>query len=341
MKSSTATLLMAGLFVITGCGEPVAPPIDQAPSTASQVIADPTIPVTACNATINQPGIYTLISDLIDCPPITGLAISGKLGGRVTLRLNGHRIAWTGLPDDIVGVSGLKIGSYVTVLGPGVVEGYWANLEIDGEHSHISGVLARYPQSWNALISNSLEVELDGNNFVGGPEEGMLVDHGSRNIVIARNEFLGQNNIAQTLRLKGVSGVEVRNNVFRGASIALSIEGGGNNLVVRNRVFAFNGTAILLDNSSGNQILRNTLRGNQSGVVAWGGGTNVVIGNTITDGGIGISMEQGDNGPTTGNRILRNSVLDNSTDLGDDQGCATQNIWLDNIFDTATSPCLH
>jgi parallel beta-helix repeat protein len=336
-----ATLALGGVLAFLGCREPTAPPIDPAQSPSLQLTAAPTTPVTECFTSITEPGDYTLMNDLVDCHPGNIFIVSGRLGGRVTLRLNGHRIAWTGDPDAIVGSTGISVGSYVTVLGPGVVEGYWANIGIGGERSEVRGVTARYPQSWNVLVAGARHLMIEGNAFKGGPEAGMLITGGSRGVVVVRNEFQGEFNIYEILQLKDVTGIEIRNNVFRNAWKAVTIDGGSSNIVVGNRVFDFREVGISLENTVSNQILGNTMRRNEVGVRVWGGGNHLVVGNTITDGGLGISMESGQTGPTSGNRIERNTVLDNSTDLGDELGCATQNLWLNNIFNTATSDCLH
>ena len=343
-KLVAASLLLAAGFVVA-CGEPVAPPTDQVSSNPLQFTADPTTPITDCHTTITTPGDYTLVNDLVSTSAdICGITVSGRLGGRVTLRLNGHRIAWNGSPDDIAGFSGLTIGSYVRVLGPGIIEGYWANVLLNGERSEVQGVTTRYPQSWNFLLGDfqvgGRHLKIEGNTLLGGPESGMLVAPGSSDIVVADNQFLGEGRIERSLRLDRATRVEIRNNVFRGAWQAILVEQGSNNSMIGNRIVEFPDYGIAMLSSVGNQVLRNTLKGNGFQVVAWGGSNHVVAGNTITNGGIGIAMDFGPDGPATGSLIERNTVLSNGTDLGEEQGCPSLNTWRFNIFSTASAPCL-
>lgn len=138
------------------------------------------------------------VNDLFNCQ-VYSVRVAGRLGAPVTLRLNNHRIAWAANPAETpVGTTALDIGSYATVLGPGVVEGYWANIGMSGEPSVLRGVTATNPQSYNLLAAGQ-HLLIQGNTFKGGAR--------SRG---ASRWLVGCRNCGQPYRLAAVHSVIAR-----------------------------------------------------------------------------------------------------------------------------------
>jgi parallel beta-helix repeat protein len=338
IKLARMSLLTGVMFAFAGCGEPTTPSLDQVPSSLDKVTEESAIPVSECGTTITGPGNYVLVKDLFNCQ-VYSVRVAGRLGAPVTLRLNNHRIAWTANPVETpVGTTALDIGSYATVLGPGVVEGYWANIGLNGVQSVLRGVTATNPHSWNLLAAGQ-HLLIQGNTFRGGPVAGVQVD-GSSDLVLAGNHFrpAPHGNLADPALLLRSTGVEVRENDFREVLTGIIAQGGGNHRIVHNVFSNTLNAGIHLQWSNGNQILRNVMRTNhQWGILLWGGGSNTIRDNTVTDGGTGISLESG----TAGNIIQGNYVVNNSgLDLGEEAGRCDLDTWLNNTFITAWPLCI-
>lgn len=114
MKRATSQkTIYAALFVLAIVG------------TAS---ADDPTPVTACGTVITVAGKYRLANDLVSCSTV-GVEIQAS---NTTLLLNGHTIS-----GGAVGAVGVEVdagGGNVSVIGPGVLTGFFFGIDLGGSN---------------------------------------------------------------------------------------------------------------------------------------------------------------------------------------------------------------
>ena len=109
-----------------------------------------------------------------------------------------------------------------------------------------------------------------------------------------------------------------------------------------NNVASNNGAVgILLFAGSGNQVKGNTTNGNGQDGILSGGGVSTghsIKDNTASGNGIaGIRLLAG----STGNNVKGNTAQSNSfVDLADDNPNCDNNVWTNNVFNTASKTCI-
>jgi parallel beta-helix repeat protein len=289
-------------------------------------------PINGCTQ-INTPGSYRLVADLIserDCVTIT---VSD-----VDLRLNGHTI--TGPGTNTFG-SGISIGAHtnVKVKGPGIITNFSSGVSLHGTDS-----------------SELTDVTVT-NNFAGF----FVVEIAEGNL-FRRNTATG--NVGRGFFLEGASNNSFLNNVASNNEDGFIVGPGTGNHFKGNTMNGNSSSGITAigtseEPSTAHTIEDNTADGNQFGIHLWGFSTgNNVSGNTTVNGFVGIAL-QGSSGNnininttlnnrfgialqgSSGNNISANTALNNSlTDLTDESVECDNNLWTNNIFNTANQPCI-
>jgi hypothetical protein len=167
-------------------------------------------------------------------------------------------------------------------------------------------------------------------------EEGVLADGGNFNRYLALS--LTSNNV----------GFEISNSMA--------------SAIVRSQVTNSPFTGVLLFQTSGFLVYGNTVLNSNTGIFDNGGTNNVILSNTasfgvgISDVGILVSaqsdvvLHNSTVGNQTGiwvsatlggNRLLKNTSVQNTLDMRDDAAGCDSNIWKVNNFVTANQPCIH
>jgi parallel beta-helix repeat protein len=144
------------------------------------------------------------------------------------------------------------------------------------------------------------------------------------------------------------------------AGFDLGIEIFGSNNTIERVSFAGGGYAAIHESVGGHNTFRfNRVDGHlENGFNAWAD-SDQVIGNRIAGAGVGIQIGRATGslvaenvivasgigilvGGGKGNVIRQNDVQNNAYDLFDlSETTCTDNTWIDNIFTTATQPCMH
>jgi parallel beta-helix repeat protein len=221
---------------------------------------------------------------------------------QVDLDLNGHTIDGLFIFDE--STAGIQVVGVtrVDINGPGVITNFGRGVDFEGvDHSEVKDVTLTL-------------------NFQG---------------FVVNRDFITPN-------LNKLS----EKNWFRGNTSTgnfqhgFTLNGASNNYFLNN-VSSNNGAqGFLVADGSANQFKSNTANGNvETGINAAGGGEHTVKDNTANGNGIvGIVVPVG----STKNSVKGNTAQSNvSVDLRDDNTNCDQNHWTNNIFNTASQPCIH
>jgi parallel beta-helix repeat protein len=130
-----------------------------------------------------------------------------------------------------------------------------------------------------------------------------------------------------------------RNTATGNVSRGFFLEGASNNSFLSN-VASNNEFGFILGDGTGNHLKENTTNGNSVMGIEIVGETSTAhtIENNTANGNVlfGIHL-----GGSTGNNVNGNTALNNSTDLVDDSIACDNNIWTNNVFNTANQTCIH
>ena len=260
-----------------------------------------TITQSTCPIVIDQPGEYSLATDVGPCAPgADGIDIAAS---NVTLHLFGHTIAGAatvGTCDNALGISISSSGSMLTnvnVLGPATINNF------------VFGFNAA-----NSANSSVKFVNVNANCPDLGGATGLEIDPPGGHWTLQGNVVRGPGDTTAGIVLSQVN----------------------NNIVVRNNV----NDSITMFRSDNNVIVANTANDNFGGIILLGSHNNQVIANTTSNNrdfsGILIFGNSGGNN-FSGNKSFNNLPFDMEDD---NPNCGT-NTWQGNKFNLASQPCIH
>jgi hypothetical protein len=270
---------------------------------ASPAKAGTTITQSTCPVVINQPGEYTLGTDVGPClPGVDGIDI---LASNVTLHLNGHTI--TGSCDS--SAIGIHVGvamsptalTQVRVLGTGTIIGFT-------------------------------------NGFVADNSAGSFVKFVTVTPTCSDFSF-GFHILAPSSQWKLEGNVVLEPADNRNNSAGIVLQSGANDCdVVRNNV---NDTISV--NSNNNNIINNTANDNVGGIFVTGNDNEIHANTTDNNNGDpGILLSCSHTNCASGNIISGNTSLNNTPyDMEDDTANCGTNKWRGNKFKTANMSCIH
>ena len=288
-------------------------------------------PITMCPTTIGKSGKYFLAKDLQGCMPF-GISITVS---DVAVELRGHTIqaVSTGnVPGDVAilaDVGGTTALSHLEIEGPGTVtQGdngiYFGNVH----YSRVRNLVA---------VQNNTGIAVNAGDLTS---DAMIAATASTN-----NEF--SNKVATS-------------NLFDG----ITVNGGNENRFIRNNLSGNSGNGLNLSNAKNNEFSNNVTTSNSSdGIIVNGGNENRFIRNNLSgNSGNGLNLLNAKNNVvrentadanslsgidiaplSSGNLVDGNTALGNTTDLVDQSGGCTQNMWTNNSFspNSNSPPCIH
>jgi parallel beta-helix repeat protein len=124
---------------------------------------------------------------------------------------------------------------------------------------------------------------------------------------------------------------------FGGGGYAGIYAGGGGRSVYRQNHFDGHLEYAITGGGDGDQVVGNRMSNTGVGVNMRGAYGRLVAENTILNSGIGVQLSGG-----SGNMIRGNLIQNSNYDLYDENpNTCTDNTWINNIFTTATQPCMH
>lgn len=294
---------------------------------------------------ITTSGSYRLVADL------TSEAVCITIhASNVDLRLDGHTITGSGAGS----LWGILVAAQtnVRIKGPGVITNFAFGVILDGaDSSEVTDVIATNNFHGFAVlrdhltpgVNNSSEENLfRRNTATGNVNRGFFLE-GAIN-----NSFL--NNVASNNEEGFYVGPGTTGNHFKGNTInensvwGLRVIGASTGETSTAHTIednTANGNGIagiqLAQGSSGNSVNGNTTLDNFIGISLAGSSGNNVNGNTALSNSFGISIIQ----DSSGNNVNGNTALNNTVnDLADGSIACDNNIWTNNVFNTANQTCI-
>lgn len=211
-------------------------------------------------------------------------------------------------------VTGCMLAIHVDGAGGHTIRGVTASaatqgvlIESDGNRLLGSHILRGLEDA--AVQVNGSDNLLRGNDVAGSNDQGFEINGNDNRIV--RNRIGG---VAEGVQLEGQRNHVLHNEIVGATDRAVDVRGSaeptGAHVIIGNLIVDGVDGIALLENSNGNHISRNTIYGN-------------------SDQGIFVG--------TVGNTIERNQALLNRVDLQDATTECDDNLWQDNVFETAVS----
>ena len=289
---------------------------------------------------ITTSGSYKLVADLTGSSNCITIWASN-----VDLRLNGHTITGSGTNTLWWGI-GVVVQTNVKIKGPGLITNFAFGVRLNGtDSSEVTEVTANNNGHGFVVVSDfpdvnnfSEENSFKRNTATGNVSRGFFSEGASNNSFL--NNVASDNEVGVFLGVG--TGNHVKGNTTNGnSSIGIGTAGETSNAhTIEDNIANGNGRGFgirLGSGSTGNNVNGNTTINCFIGIALQVSSGNNVNGNTTLNNDFGIALIQG----STDNNIDGNMALDNSlTDLTDDSIACDNNIWTNNVFNTANQTCI-